>query len=59
MQLAPLLLLLLPGHHQELSVADLLWWNPPLAWFNRRLWSRVSGKALVVMDQVLEQVVTK
>jgi hypothetical protein len=34
------------SHAQELSLPDLLWWNPAWPWLNARLWGPVSGRVL-------------
>lgn len=47
------------GHHQEMSLVDLLWWNPAWDWVNRRIWSRISGKTLAAFYRLEEPLVTK
>lgn len=44
---------------QEMSLPDLLWWNPAWNWVNSWLWGPVSGRVLSQLVQLQDPFVSR
>jgi hypothetical protein len=46
-------------HHQEMSLFELMMWNPAWEWASKRFWRPVSGQVLSKLVQFEEPLVTR